>query len=296
MDWLVGTLLDVLTPAHLFVVLLGVTFGLALALLPGFGSPLAMLPTAILFGVLLSGEVPWLLGSGPFGWVGRSIAEAAVTLIVATYCGARFGASASAILYGIPGDIGAITTGRAGNAMVHTGQGAAALRAAVIGAFLATVIAVPVVGLAARPLLALGRSFGPPESAMLGVAGMAAAAGLLSRSLARGALSLGIGLAVGMVGVDPMSGRARLTFGVEELQDGVPVLALLLGLLVVGEVLHRVTRPQSPPPVAIAAQVTAPEAPVPDPPPPAEPATTAHRDRDLDVRARTAGPAGVQKT
>lgn len=217
-----------LTPGLLTAVLIGVVLGLLAGLLPGVSTLSALLVVAPI-------TVP--LAAGP-----------AVALLVGAYAGARAATSVTAILHGVPGDTTAIPASAAGYAMTRAGHGTAALWAAGLGGVLATAAAALVIPLVTPSIQAMVRTFGPPELAMLMVAALAAAAGLLGRSLTRGTASLSLGLVAGMMAELPRGGPGFLTLGLLPVDGPIEVGAVVIGLLVVGEVLHRAVRP-SPVPV-----------------------------------------------
>src|SRR6185295_17503476 len=106
------------------------------------------------------------------------------------YYGAMYGGSTTSILLNTPGETGAIATAIDGHQMALQGRGAAALTTAAIGSFVAGMLA----------LLALS-----------------AVAALLGASLVRGLFSLFLGLALGLVGIDQLTGQARFSFGIPQL-------------------------------------------------------------------------------
>ena len=67
-------------------------------------------------------------------------------------------------------------------------------------------------------------------------------AALLGNSVVRGLLSLFLGLALGLVGIDQLTGNARFSFGIPQLLDGIDVMILVIGLFAVGETLYQAWR------------------------------------------------------
>ena len=86
-------------------------------------------------------------------------------------------------------------------------------------------------------MVEIGLAFGPAEYFALVVLAFTTITALLGRSLARGLLSLFLGLAIGLVGIDTLSGQSRFTFGVPQLLNGIDVVTVAVGLFAVGETL-----------------------------------------------------------
>ena len=96
------------------------------------------------------------------------------------------------------------------------------------------------------PLLAsLALSFGPAEYFALTVVAFTTVSVLLGASLLRGIMSLFVGLALGLIGIDPLTGTARFSLGLPQLLDGIDVMILVIGLFAVGETLFQVLRRQA---------------------------------------------------
>jgi putative tricarboxylic transport membrane protein len=208
-----------LTLGNLFWALLGTTLGTAIGVLPGIGPALTV-------AVLL----PVTFGLDP---------TAAFIMFGGIYYGAMYGGSTTSILLNTPGETGAIATAIDGHQMARQGRAAAALATAAIGSFVAGTLAT--IGLTFfSPLLAsVALRFGPAEYFGLAVVALCAVTALLGASLVRGLASLFLGLALGLVGIDQLTGEARFSFGIPQLLDGIDVVILVIGLFAVGETLHR---------------------------------------------------------
>jgi putative tricarboxylic transport membrane protein len=81
--------------------------------------------------------------------------------------------------------------------------------------------------------------FGPAEYFALTIVAFTAVSALLGDSLVRGLLSLFLGLALGLIGIDPLTGEARFAFGIPQLLDGIDVVILVIGLFAVGETMYQ---------------------------------------------------------
>jgi putative tricarboxylic transport membrane protein len=158
------------------------------------------------------------------------------------YYGAMYGGSTTSILLNTPGETGAIATAIDGHAMARQGRGAAALTTAALGSFVAGTLGTLGLALFAPVLASLALQFGPAEYFALAMLAFAAVAALLGESPLRGCFSLFIGLTLGLVGIDQLTGAARFSFGIPQLLDGIDVVLLVIGLFAVGETLHQAWR------------------------------------------------------
>ena len=213
---------NALTLPNLFWALLGTTLGTAIGVLPGIGPALTV-------AVLL----PVTFGLDPVS---------AFIMFGGIYYGAMYGGSTTSILLNTPGETGAIATAIDGHQMALKGRGAAALTTAAIGSFVAGTLATLALALFAPALASVALEFGPAEYFALALLAFAAVTALLGASLARGLFSLFLGLALGLVGIDQLTGEARFSFGIPQLLDGIDVVILVIGLFAVGETLHEAAR------------------------------------------------------
>ena len=141
--------------------------------------------------------------------------------------GAMYGGSTSSILLNTPGESGSIITALEGNRMARNGRGAAALATAAMGSFVAGTIGTILLTFLAAPITELAFLFGPSEYFALMVLAFTTVSVVLGASLVRGFISLFLGLALGVVGIDAQTGQARLTFGSLDLLDGIPFMVVL---------------------------------------------------------------------
>jgi putative tricarboxylic transport membrane protein len=213
---------NALTLTNLFWALVGTTLGTAIGVLPGIGPALTV-------AVLL----PVTFGLDPIS---------AFIMFGGIYYGAMYGGSTTSILLNTPGETGAIATAIDGHQMALQGRGAAALTTAAIGSFVAGTLATLALALFAPVLASVALEFGPAEYFALALLAFAAVTALLGASLPRGLFSLFLGLALGLVGIDQLTGEARFSFGIPQLLDGIDVVILVIGLFAVGETLHQAAR------------------------------------------------------
>jgi putative tricarboxylic transport membrane protein len=164
---------------------------------------------------------------------------AAFIMFGGIYYGAMYGGSTTSILLNTPGETSSIATALDGYQMARQGRAAAALATAAIGSFVAGTLATLGLTFAAPLLASAALEFGPADYFALTVLAFAAVTSLLGASLVRGLFSLFLGLALGLVGIDALTGNARFAFGIPQLLDGIDVVILVIGLFAVGETLHQ---------------------------------------------------------
>lgn len=158
-------------------------------------------------------------------------------MLLGIYCGAIFGGSISAILISTPGTPAASATVIEGYEMTKKGQGGKALKTAAFASFFGGIFsAVALYGFA--PMLAqLALRFGSAEYFWLAIFGLTIIAGVSGKSLLKGLLAGAFGLVLAMVGLDPISGVPRFTFGMNDLISGIPFTPALIGLFAMSQVL-----------------------------------------------------------
>ena len=213
---------NALTLPHLLWALAGVTLGTAVGVLPGIGP-------AMTVAVLL----PITFGLDPIS---------AFIMFGGIYYGAMYGGSTTSILLNTPGETASIATAIDGHMMARNGRGAAALTTAAIGSFVAGTLATIALTFFAPPLASVALRFGPAEYFGLTVLAFTTVAALLGGSVVRGLFSLFLGLALGLVGIDQLTGVARFSFGIPQLLDGIDVVILVIGLFAVGETMYQAWR------------------------------------------------------
>ena len=157
------------------------------------------------------------------------------------YYGAMYGGSTTSILLNTPGESGSMVTAMEGNKMAKNGRAGAALATSAIGSFVAGTIATVLVTLFAPLVAAYAVRSGPPEYFLLMVLAFThRQRGARQEHAARLRRRSCVGLAIGLVGIDQISGQARYTGGVPELMDGLEVVLVAVGLFAVGEALYMV--------------------------------------------------------
>ena len=129
-----------------------------------------------------------------------------------------------------------------GYEMAKRGRGGPALATSAIGSFVAGTIGILLLTFLAEPVADLAVQLQPPDYFALTVLAFVSVTALVGSSLIRGMLSLFIGLFIGLVGIDQVSGQSRLTFGVDELNNGIDIVLVAVGLFAVGEALYVASR------------------------------------------------------
>ena len=208
------------TPVNLMWALIGCALGTAIGVLPGIGPAVAV---AMLLPITAKVE-----------------ATASMIFFAGIYYGAMYGGSTTFILLNTPGETASMVTAMEGNKMAKSGRAGAALATAAIGSFVAGTIATVLVTLFAPIMAEYAVKLGPPEYFMLMVLAFTTVSAVLGKSTLRGMAALFLGLAVGLVGMDQISGQARYTGGVPELLDGVEIVLVAVGLFAVAECLYAV--------------------------------------------------------
>lgn len=219
---LLGGFATALQPNNLLFALMGSILGTLVGILPGIG-PVA--GTAVL--------IPLTFSLDP---------TAAIIMLAAIYYGAMYGGTLTSVLVNVPGEAASAITCLDGYAMAKQGRAGPALAMAAIGSFFAGTVATMGLVLIALPLTALALKFGPPEYFALMVLGLSLVTGLAGRSLVRALVSGVAGLLIAMVGIDPVMGAPRFTFGIVRLLDGVALVPVAMGLFGVSEILINIEK------------------------------------------------------
>ncbi|QXW19500.1 tripartite tricarboxylate transporter permease [Comamonas aquatica] len=206
------------TPINLLWALLGCALGTAVGVLPGIGPAVAV---AMLLPITAKVEI-----------------TASMIFFSGIYYGAMYGGSTTSILLNTPGETASMVTAMEGNKMAKSGRAGAALATAAIGSFVAGTVATVVVTLFAPTVADFAVRLGPPEYFMLMVLAFTTVSAVLGQSSLRGMTALFVGLALGCVGMDQITGSARYTGGKMELMDGVDIVLVAVGLFAVAEVLY----------------------------------------------------------
>ena len=162
-------------------------------------------------------------------------ATKAIVMLAGIYYGSQYGGSTTSILMRIPGESASVMTCIDGYAMARKGRAGAALAIAAVGSFVAGTFGVILLTLVAPPLATFALRFGPPEYTALLVLGLVFLAYMSSTSLVRTLLMATVGLLIGCIGIDVMTGHFRYSFDIPELGDGLGIVPVAVGLFGVFE-------------------------------------------------------------
>jgi putative tricarboxylic transport membrane protein len=206
-----------LTPGNLFACFVGVLVGTIVGILPGIGPVGAM---ALL--------LPSTFALQP---------ATALIMLAGIYYGAMYGGSTTSILVNVPGEAGSVVTAIDGYQMTKRGRAGAALTVAAVGSFIAGSLGVVGIVLASSWLADQALRFGPPEYFAMAVAGLLLLSRLSGGSVMHAFVLVAIGLALGTVGMEPISALRRFTFGSVQLSQGIELVPVIMGLYGVAEVL-----------------------------------------------------------
>jgi putative tricarboxylic transport membrane protein len=209
-----------LTPINLLYCFLGSFIGTAIGVLPGIGPPATI---ALLLPVTYG--IP---------------ATSAIILLAGIFYGAMYGGSTTSILLNIPGEAASVVTCLDGYQMARQGRAGAALAISAFGSFIAGTLGVVGLMLLAPPLAAFAVKFGPPENFALLVLGLMMVGYLAGESMTKGLIMACLGLLLGTVGLDPIMGTQRFTYGIFKLSEGFEFILVAMGLFGIGEVLANV--------------------------------------------------------
>ncbi|MVA12165.1 hypothetical protein GOZ78_19295 [Agrobacterium vitis] len=215
MDGVIQSLGVIFSLSGIAVLLIGALLGIVIGAIPGLGPSIG-----------LSLLIPFTYSMSP---------ELSMLLMISLYTSAEYGGSISAILLSTPGTAAAAATAIDGYAMAQKGRANEAISISLTASTVGGVLGGLALLLLAMPLAKLALQFGPAGYFAVGLFGLTSVAALSGGSLVKGLLGAVLGLALATVGIDPISGTPRFTFGMFELYEGVPFLAALIGLFAVSE-------------------------------------------------------------
>jgi putative tricarboxylic transport membrane protein len=207
----------ILTPMNLLLMLVGITLGVLIGVLPGLGGANGV---AIL--------LPLTFTMSP---------TSAIIMLSCIYWGALFGGAITSVLFNIPGEPWSVATTFDGYPMAQKGQAGQALTAAFTSSFVGAFVAVVMITFLAPLVAKFALKFGPPEFFAVYLLTFCSFVGMGKGSPFKILASMAIGFALAAVGMDTVTGQLRLTFGIEELMRGFDFLIAVIGLFGIGEIL-----------------------------------------------------------
>ena len=214
-----------LTPLNVLYAMLGAIVGTSIGVLPGLGAPATV---ALL--------LPVSYGMEP---------TSAIILMAGIFSGAMYGCSTTSILLNIPGEAASVVTCMDGYQMARNGQAGPALGMSAIGSFIGATISILALTFVAPAVAALALEFGPAEYSSLIFLGLIMSVYLGGESILKGLIMIVFGLILAVIGLDPVYGAPRLTFGLPYMFEGVDFVVATMGLFGIAEVLTNLESPES---------------------------------------------------
>jgi putative tricarboxylic transport membrane protein len=215
---LLGGFATAATPINLLWAFVGCAVGTAIGVLPGLGPAVTV---AMLLPITAQVEP-----------------TASLIFFCGIYYGAMYGGSTTSILLNTPGETGTMVTALEGFKMAKSGRAGAALATSAIGSFVAGTVATVLVTLFSPVMAEFAVRLGPPEYFCLMLLAFTTVSAVLGKSTLRGLTALFLGVAMGLVGIDQITGQARYTGGVPEFFDGIEAVLVAVGLFAVTECLY----------------------------------------------------------
>jgi putative tricarboxylic transport membrane protein len=204
-------------PANLLYCFVGVLVGTLVGVLPGIGPPAAI---ALL--------LPSTVHMNPV---------AGIIMLAGIYYGTMYGGSTTSILVNIPGEAASVVTCLDGYQMARQGRAGPALGISAFGSFIAGTLATLTIMLLAPPLAKFALKFGPPEYFALMLLGLTLVTSLGSGSMIKSLMMASVGIFIGTIGTDIVTGDERFTYGSYTLMDGIGLIPVIMGLFGIPEVM-----------------------------------------------------------
>ena len=211
---------DALVWTNVIFIALGVLTGIVVGAIPGLNGPMAIaLALPVTFYLSPLGGLAYLIG---------------------IMKGGTFGGSISAILLNTPGSPEAAATAFDGYPLAKQGKALKAMKMALYASVFGDTFSDIVLFAVAAPVAVVSLMMGPPEMSAVLIFSLTIIAGLSGKSLIRGVIAAALGAVVGTIGLDPESALPRLTFGFVDLDDGVSLIPMTIGLLALSEILIQI--------------------------------------------------------
>lgn len=204
---------------HILAIIVGCSIGLLVGIIPGLTATMAV---AVI--LPLTFDLDFVTS---------------IMLLVGAYKGGIFGGSITAILLNTPGTPASACTVLDGYPLTKQGKGVKALKMAKYSSTLADLFSDLVLIAVAAPLASFALHFGPPEIAMLIFFSLTIVAGVAGKSMIKGLISGCLGLLLATTGLDPIMTVRRFTFDIVELDSGISLIPLLIGLFALSEIIYQ---------------------------------------------------------
>jgi len=215
-----------LAPFNLLVTLFGTVVGIIIGALPGFTATMAI-------AVLIPVTYTWDAGT-------------ALIFLGAIYCGSMFGGSISAILINTPGTAAAAATAIDGFEMTKQGRAHEALVESAVSSFWGGIVGNLALLFFAPVMAKWAFSFGAQERFLMAAFGLTIIASLSTKSIIKGLIMGCMGLLIACIGMDPVMGRARFTFGNTYMMGGITMIPAVIGLFSISQVFSSLKDPIRP--------------------------------------------------
>jgi putative tricarboxylic transport membrane protein len=218
-------LATVLQPGHFMMIVIGLAIGVVAGALPGisFVNAMAM-------------ALPFTYMMSPLD---------SMSFLGGIYAGGVFGGSISAILINIPGTPASLPACWDGYPMTKQGKSGRALTIAIAASATGGVVSALLLTFGAPPFAKFALQFDQPEFFAATFLGLVSIIAVAKSAPWISFLSLFIGLAIGTVGVDPLYGVPRLTFGATNAQSGINFVVVMIGLFALGEVVEMLAKSEA---------------------------------------------------
>ena len=212
----------VFNPVTLLYICVGTIVGVVMGAMPGISASMA---------VVIAMTFSYALEPLP-----------AIALLVAVYCAAITGGGISAILFSIPGTPSSATTTFDGYPMAQRGEGGKALGVMLITSAIGGIISCIALLMLTQPLASVALKFGPSELFAVAFLGLSILVTLDKGNVVRTVASGLIGLWLACIGIDPIKGDIRFTFGSPLLAAGIELIPVMIGLFAAVEVFKQLSR------------------------------------------------------
>ena len=217
-----NTFITIFTTDVFFYCILGVVAGMVIGTLPGLSATMGI--------AILTPLTFWLEPAQ------------GMAVLLGIYNSAIWAGGISAILINTPGTPASIAQTFDGYYMVTQGKVKKALNMntiySVIGGLIGTVVLI----VFSFPVAEFALKFGPPEMFAMALFGLSMMIGVSGGSVFKGLLAGALGLLVSTIGMDPMTGALRFTFGNINMLSGIEFVVVMVGMFGVGEVLYQISK------------------------------------------------------
>ena len=208
-------------PYAIWFVFLAAFVGIVFGALPGLTAAAAiamMLPILIAY----NDEIGGLAGLAFLYVIGKS---------------GRYGGSIAAILFNTPGTAASAATMQDGYPMTQSGRAGKALKTATISSAFGDYFGEILLIFGAVSIAAFTKQFGPPENFAIYLMAFFVVGSVVSDSIVKGIVSTLFGAAIALIGEDTITGQFKMTMGIDELESGMALVPLLIGVFVISEVI-----------------------------------------------------------